>query len=98
MSTGKNPQELHDPVTGETVWQQYAPNISSNFAAVIDRAIRPRVSDRYSTVAQMLSDLQASPPAETTNQATVPLLSQPDASRQVTKPGVANSSRKYATP
>ena len=63
-------------MTGETVWQKYKPNISPNFALVIDRAIKPRVSETYSTFARILSDLQASPPAETTKKVTVPLFSQ----------------------
>jgi serine/threonine-protein kinase len=87
LLTGKHPQDLQaNPQTGEIIWREYTPNISSDFAMVIDRAIKPHVSDRYSTAMQMLSDLQVSPSTYPTNQATVAFSPQPIATHQVTQP------------
>ncbi|MDJ0677350.1 MAG: protein kinase [Calothrix sp. MO_167.B42] len=62
LLTGKHPQQLPaNPQTGEITWQNHASGVSADFAMVIDRAIKPNVSDRYSTAMQMLSALQASP-------------------------------------
>jgi len=59
---GKHPQELEaNPQTGEIIWRNDASAISADFAMVIDRAIKPNVSDRYGTAMQMLSALKASP-------------------------------------
>ncbi|MHC5830321.1 MAG: serine/threonine protein kinase, partial [Nostoc sp.] len=52
-------QLLTDPKTGEIIWQQYAPNVSSEFAAVINQAIKPHAGDRYSTASKMLQALQS---------------------------------------
>ena len=70
LLTGKQPQELPtDPQTGKILWQQQAVNISSNLAAVLDRAIQPYAGDRYTTAQKMLNDLQhaaiSSPPPAT---------------------------------
>ncbi len=70
LLTGKQPQELPtDPQTGKILWQQQAVNISSNLAAVLDRAIQPYAGDRYTTAQKMLNDLQhaaiPSPPPAT---------------------------------
>ncbi|MHC5676408.1 protein kinase domain-containing protein [Nostoc sp.] len=57
---GKHSQQLlTDPKTGEIIWQQYAPNVSSQFAAVINQAIKPHAGDRYSTASKMLHALQS---------------------------------------
>ncbi len=62
LLTGKHPQDLQaNPQTGEIIWQNDASGISPDFAMIIDRAIKPNVSDRYGTAMQMLSALQASP-------------------------------------
>ncbi len=60
LLTGKMPQELpNNPSTGEIIWQEYAPNITSSFAAVLDRAIKSYPRDRFSTAKEMLKVLQA---------------------------------------
>ncbi|MEH2248732.1 protein kinase domain-containing protein [Nostoc sp.] len=60
LLTGKHPQELlTDLKTGEILWQQHAPNVSSQFAAVLNQAIKPHAGDRYSTASKMLHALQS---------------------------------------
>jgi serine/threonine protein kinase, bacterial len=60
LLTGKHPQELQtDLKTGEILWQQYAPNISSQLVAVLNQAIKPHAGDRYSTASRMLHALQS---------------------------------------
>ncbi len=60
LLTGKMPQELpSNPSTGEIIWQEYAPNITSSFAAVLDKAIKSYARDRFSTAKEMLQVLQA---------------------------------------
>jgi serine/threonine-protein kinase len=41
------------------LWRQYAPNVNSNLATVLDRAIRFNASDRFSTAKEMLNALQS---------------------------------------
>jgi serine/threonine protein kinase, bacterial len=60
LLTGKHPQELQtDLKTGEILWQQYAPNVSPQLAAVLNQAIKPHAGDRYSTASKMLHALQS---------------------------------------
>ena len=60
LLTGKLPQELDiDAATGEVSWHQYAPSVNPALAAVLDKAVRSRPSDRYSTARQMLDDLRS---------------------------------------
>lgn len=60
LLTGKMPQELQtDPRTGEILWRQYAPNIHSSLASVIDRTVRLHPGDRFSTAKEMLDALSA---------------------------------------
>ena len=71
MLTGKMPQELEtDPLTGETRWRQYAPNISPSLAAILDKSIRSYGGDRYQTAQQMrdaiISNVLTSPPTVAT--------------------------------
>ncbi|MDJ0620570.1 MAG: protein kinase [Calothrix sp. MO_192.B10] len=98
LLTGKHPQELEANLqTGEIIWREHVSGISPDFAMIIDRAIKPNVSDRYGTAMQMLSDLQSSPsvmpPAAT--QATIPLAPRAVANNQETQP--LSPSRKIAT-
>ncbi|MEH2312214.1 MAG: protein kinase [Nostoc sp.] len=66
LLTGKHPQELlTDLKTGEILWQQYAPNVSSELAAVLNQAIKPHPGDRYSTASKMLHALQSGANAST---------------------------------
>jgi serine/threonine protein kinase, bacterial len=60
LLTGKHPPELQTHLqTGEILWQDLAPNVSSNLAKVINQAIKTHVSDRYSTASKMLYDLKS---------------------------------------
>lgn len=60
LLTGKLPQELQaDAGTSELLWHQYAPNLHSNLAGVIDRAIRFTPRDRFSTAREMLDALHS---------------------------------------
>ncbi|MFN6463111.1 MAG: protein kinase domain-containing protein [Nostoc sp. DedVER02] len=60
LLTGKHPQELlTDLKTGEILWQQHAPNVSSQLATVLNQAIKPHAGDRYSTASKMLYALQS---------------------------------------
>jgi len=66
LLTGKMPQELEtDARTGELLWRQYAPDIHSNLAMVLDQAIRFNPRDRFATATAMLNALQsAAAPSE----------------------------------
>ncbi|MCC5666384.1 protein kinase [Nostoc sp. CHAB 5784] len=60
LLTGKHPQELQtDLKTGEILWQDHAPDVSSQLAAVLNQAIKPHAGDRYSTASKMLHALQS---------------------------------------
>ncbi|MFW9257339.1 protein kinase domain-containing protein [Nostoc sp. CALU 546] len=75
LLTGKHPQELiTDLKTGEILWQQHVPNVSSQLAAVLNQAIKPHAGDRYSTASKMLHALQSGdsiPPELAANTPTV---------------------------
>jgi len=58
--TGKVPQDLDtDLRTGEILWQRDIPDLTPEFAAILDRSIQPYPRDRYATAAEMLTALQA---------------------------------------
>ncbi|TVP63562.1 MAG: serine/threonine protein kinase [Nodularia sp. (in: Bacteria)] len=60
LLTGKHPPELQTHLqTGEIIWQEFVPDISPHLAKVINQAIQPHVSDRYSTASKMLYDLKS---------------------------------------
>ncbi|BAY48855.1 serine/threonine protein kinase [Scytonema sp. HK-05] len=60
LLTGKRPQEFRtNPETGEIVWQDYASGVSASLAKVLNRAIKPQASDRYTTASKMLRALQS---------------------------------------
>ena len=61
LLTGKMPQELHDLKTGNTIWHQYAMNVSPSFRAILDKAIAYNPNDRYATAKEMLEALQSPP-------------------------------------
>lgn len=61
LLTGKLPQELTNPHTGEILWQRHAYNVSPSFAAILDKAIHPLARERYMNAPAMLSALQAIP-------------------------------------
>ncbi|QMS89287.1 protein kinase [Nostoc edaphicum CCNP1411] len=88
LLTGKHPQELiTDLKTGEILWQQHVPNVSSQLAEVLNQAIKPHAGDRYSTASKMLHALQSGnniPPELAANTPTVSF-SPPAASTQQTQ-------------
>ncbi len=89
LLTGKMPQELpNNPSTGEIIWREYAPNISPNFAAVLDKAIKSYPGDRFSTAKEMLQVLQTQtvpfPP-------TIPYISTPSETQDTKPPTVISA-------
>ncbi|MEH2128015.1 protein kinase domain-containing protein [Nostoc sp.] len=88
LLTGKHPQELvTDLKTGEILWQQHAPNVSSQLAAVLNQAIKPHAGDRYSTASKMLYALQSASNIPTELTANTPTVSfSPNASTRQTQP------------
>jgi serine/threonine protein kinase, bacterial len=61
LLTGKPPYELEtNQQTGEIVWQNHAPQVSPNLVQIINQAIKPHASDRYTTASKMLYALQSS--------------------------------------
>ena len=76
LLTGKHPQELQtDLKTGEILWQQHAPHVSSQLAAVLNQAIKPHAGDRYSTASKMLHALQSTTNIPTELTANTPTVS-----------------------
>ncbi len=60
LLTGKHPGELPTNLqTGEILWQDLAPEVSADLAMVLNQAIKPHASDRYSTASKMLYALQS---------------------------------------
>ena len=60
LLTAKIPQELQtDTYSGEIIWEKNG--ISPNFVAVLDRAIRSQVRERFSSAREMLDALQPQP-------------------------------------
>lgn len=58
LLTGCHPQDLEtDSKTGEILWRKRAPELHSNLASVIDRAIRFHPRDRFATSEEMLAAL-----------------------------------------
>jgi serine/threonine protein kinase, bacterial len=58
LLTGKQPQQFDsDPLTGNILWQSYAPNVSAEFAEFLNRSIHLNVSQRFATVQEMLAAL-----------------------------------------
>ena len=58
LLTGKNSQQMTDLATGDIAWQQFAPQVSSYFAAILDKAMKSAISDRYKNVVEIRKDLQ----------------------------------------
>ncbi len=60
LLTGKSPHELEtNQQTGEILWHYHAPQVSPHLAEVINQAIKPHASDRYTTASKMLYALQS---------------------------------------
>ncbi|WP_228040189.1 tetratricopeptide repeat protein [Nodosilinea sp. LEGE 07088] len=60
--TGMYPQKIdEDPITSELAWRQYAPEVSSPLATVLDKMVRYDFRDRYPTAQEALAALQNLP-------------------------------------
>lgn len=60
LLTGRQPQQLDsDPMTGEVLWRQYAPNVSPEFAAILDRSIRTYANQRFMSAQDMALALES---------------------------------------
>lgn len=58
LLTGRMPQTFDtDPQTGEILWQQFAPHLSPEFAAVLTRMVRSHPRDRFTSAAEVRSTL-----------------------------------------
>jgi serine/threonine protein kinase, bacterial len=65
LLTGRMPAEFEtDPHTGNLTWQSSAPNISSQLAGVLDKAIQPVSNFRYQNAQNMLQALTGSIPTQ----------------------------------
>ncbi|MBV6621796.1 MAG: serine/threonine protein kinase [Rivularia sp. (in: Bacteria)] len=78
LLTAKLPQELQtDSYSGEIIWQKNG--VSSNFAVVLDKAIRSHIRERFSSAREMLEALQPQPTQTTVQMmpATAPKMAKP---------------------
>jgi serine/threonine protein kinase, bacterial len=91
LLTGKQPSEfMAHPHTSEILWQEDAPRISPELAAILDQAIASHPRDRYQTASDFLSALQGNPTTVIENKTwvasqpsvpTIPTTTYPEASR-----------------
>lgn len=59
LLTGKTPSELETDIeTGEIIWREHTLNLSSDFAAALDKAIRPHSKERFTTAKEMLKAIE----------------------------------------
>jgi serine/threonine-protein kinase len=62
LLTGKNPAEFAlDPQTKKILWHQEIPGLKIHLVRVIERAICPKMSDRYYSAEEMLKALNSPP-------------------------------------
>jgi serine/threonine protein kinase len=62
LLTGKHPAEFAtDPQTKKLLWHREIPNLKIHLVRVIERAICPQMSDRYTSAAEMLKALNSPP-------------------------------------
>ncbi len=53
LLTGRSPQDLRDLKTGTLNWQEYAPEVSRDFAAFLNKATQRMPENRYQTAEEM---------------------------------------------
>jgi serine/threonine-protein kinase len=58
LLTGKSPQALTDPATGEISWRPLVPNLSEYFASAIEKALEPDFRSRFKTAREMIAALE----------------------------------------
>ena len=107
LLTGKHPYELQThPQTGEVIWHHLAREVSHDLAMVLNQAMKPQASDRYTTASKMLYALKSTtslPTAEPTAayQPTVPLSPPPphvSSSSGHTQPPLSSNQRVPVIP
>ncbi len=82
LLTGKSPQDLTDPRTGEIIWHNHVDNVSQHLQFILDKATKPYAGDRYSTAKEMVDVLQSinpviNPTINPSIRNTVPVQQQP---------------------
>ncbi|MEM1308220.1 MAG: serine/threonine-protein kinase [Cyanobacteria bacterium P01_H01_bin.153] len=60
LLTGRSPNDtaLYDPMLNQFKWRPYAPQVSEDFAELLDSLVSPRVIDRPKTAQELLERLQ----------------------------------------
>ncbi|MBX7222320.1 MAG: SUMF1/EgtB/PvdO family nonheme iron enzyme [Blastocatellia bacterium] len=58
LLTGRSPQTLTDPLSGEINWREHAPNVSPALAAVLDKATEVNYRERFKTAKEMRDALE----------------------------------------
>ena len=62
LLTGRSPTEIPTASqTGEVLWQQFAPHVTSALAQILSRAVHPSPQDRYPTAVDMAAALKPLP-------------------------------------
>ncbi len=76
LLTGQHPNDLpSDPSSAEILWRSQAPQVSSSFAQVLNKAISYHHRDRYQSANEFLTALTGAPVT-----ATIPVVNHPTAS------------------
>jgi serine/threonine protein kinase, bacterial len=91
LLTGQHPNDLpSDPSSAEILWRSQAPQVSSTFAQVLDKAISYHHRDRYQSATEFLAALTGSPVTIPTNlPANQPVTSPSNVATYVISPGNA---------
>ncbi|MEO0842947.1 MAG: serine/threonine-protein kinase [Cyanobacteria bacterium J06643_5] len=93
LLTAQQPQQLEsDSYSGEIIWSKNG--ISHNLAAVLDKAIRSHIRERFSSAKEMLDALQSQATLQTTP--TIPLTPSAASTGEITKPTQTGSWFKSA--
>ena len=100
LLTARQPQQLdNDPATGKILWQRYvSPNVSPEFAAVIDRAIQPYANQRFTTAEDMAIALSPSTSPSASSSAALPSTILPSASPPIPTVQISPTPPTQATP
>jgi WD40 repeat protein/DNA-directed RNA polymerase subunit RPC12/RpoP len=63
LLTGLHPSTLYDPWGAKWLWQEKLPNgvaVSQKLVAILDKLLKDRVSDRYQSIDDVLTDIHSS--------------------------------------
>jgi serine/threonine protein kinase len=93
LLTGKQPEELFDPLSNSFNWRQEA-QVSSHLANILDRLLLPAPNQRFQTAEQVMAALEAAPASPTPAPAPSPSVSPipPPVPAQVPQPAKATPS------